>query len=149
MTTAPPPASPLPGRRGRAQPAGGPVDRVPDRATVDLLGVLAYGELSAFDRLAEDARLAPTLGGRADPVRDGGGGDRPLRAAATTDLRAMGVTIEEAMGPFVAALDTSTPRPRPRSWLEALVKAYVGDWMAADFYREVATWVSGDTGALV
>ena len=28
---------------------------------VDLLGVLAYGELSAFGRLAEDARLAPTL----------------------------------------------------------------------------------------
>ena len=35
------------------------------RATVDLLGVLAYGELSAFDRLAEDARAAPTLSGRA------------------------------------------------------------------------------------
>jgi hypothetical protein len=34
-----------------------------DRATVDLLGVLAYGELSAFDRLAEDARAAPTLPG--------------------------------------------------------------------------------------
>ena len=38
---------------------------VPDPATVDLLGVLAYGELSAFDRLAEDARTAPTLAGRA------------------------------------------------------------------------------------
>ena len=32
---------------------------------VDLLGALAYGELSAFDRLAEDARTAPTLAGRA------------------------------------------------------------------------------------
>ena len=28
---------------------------------VDLLGVLAYGELSAFDRLSEDANQAPTL----------------------------------------------------------------------------------------
>ena len=28
------------------------------RATVDLLGVLAYGELSAFDRISEDARGA-------------------------------------------------------------------------------------------
>ncbi|MGE0300850.1 MAG: ferritin-like fold-containing protein, partial [Pseudonocardia sp.] len=36
-----------------------------DRAVVDLLGVLAYGELSAFDRLSEDARSAPTLAGRA------------------------------------------------------------------------------------
>lgn len=32
---------------------------------VDLLGVLAYSELSAFDRLAEDARTAPSLAGRA------------------------------------------------------------------------------------
>jgi hypothetical protein len=28
-----------------------------DQATVDLLGVLAYGELTAFERLASDARL--------------------------------------------------------------------------------------------
>ena len=27
---------------------------------VDLLGVLAYGELSAFDRMAADARYSPT-----------------------------------------------------------------------------------------
>ena len=30
-------------------------------AVLDLLGALAYGELSAFERLAEDAKLAPTL----------------------------------------------------------------------------------------
>ena len=29
-------------------------------AVVDLLGALAYGELAAFERLAEDAKLAPT-----------------------------------------------------------------------------------------
>jgi hypothetical protein len=32
--------------------------------TVELLGVLAYGELSAFDRMSADARHAPTLTGR-------------------------------------------------------------------------------------
>ena len=36
-----------------------------DAALIDLLGALAYGELTAFDRLAEDARMAPTLSGRA------------------------------------------------------------------------------------
>ena len=36
-----------------------------DPAVVDLLGALAYAELSAFDRLAADARSAPTLTGRA------------------------------------------------------------------------------------
>ena len=30
-------------------------------AVVDLLGVLAYGEISAFERLAEDSKMAPTL----------------------------------------------------------------------------------------
>jgi hypothetical protein len=146
MTTAPPPASPS-RDAGVGQPSGGPVTR-PDPATVDLLRVLAYGELSAFDRLAEDARQAPTLAGRA-----------ALSAMAAAEighfrllddhLRAMGVTIEEAMGPFVAPLDSYHASTRPRSWLESLVKAYVGDGLAADFYREVSTWVSGDTGALV
>ena len=36
-----------------------------DTALIDLLGALAYGELTAFDRLADDARMAPTLSGRA------------------------------------------------------------------------------------
>ena len=29
-------------------------------AVVDLLGAVAYGELSAFERLVDDAKLAPT-----------------------------------------------------------------------------------------
>ena len=34
-------------------------------AVVDLVGLLAYAELTAFDRLVDDARLAPTLEDRA------------------------------------------------------------------------------------
>ena len=30
-------------------------------AVVDLLGAIAYGEMSAFERLSEDAKMAPTL----------------------------------------------------------------------------------------
>src|SRR4051812_50178482 len=33
-------------------------------AVVDLLGVIAYGELSAFERLVDDAKLAPSLRGK-------------------------------------------------------------------------------------
>jgi hypothetical protein len=138
MTASPPPVA------GHV----GEVARSPDRATIDLLGVLAYGELSAFDRLAEDARRAPTLSGRA-----------ALSAMAAAEighfrlledhLRGLGVPVEEAMAPFVAPLDEYHASTRPRSWLESLVKAYVGDGLAADFYREVSTWVSGTTGALV
>jgi hypothetical protein len=139
MTTASPP--PVAGGTG-------PATRSPDRATVDLLGVLAYGELSAFDRLAEDARGAPTLAGRT-----------ALSAMAAAEmghfrliedhLRGLGVAVDDAMAPFVAPLDAYHASTRPRSWVESLVKAYVGDGLAADFYREVSTWVSGTTGALV
>ncbi len=41
------------------------MDTVDEQAVIDLLGVLSYAELTAFDRLAEDARMAPTLDGRA------------------------------------------------------------------------------------
>jgi len=41
-------------------------------AIADLLGALAYGELCAFDRLVDDARMAPTLIGRAHDVAENG-----------------------------------------------------------------------------
>ncbi|HEX4018978.1 MAG TPA: ferritin-like fold-containing protein, partial [Frankiaceae bacterium] len=38
----------------------------PGRAgLIDLLGALAYGELSAFERMASDSRMAPNMGDRA------------------------------------------------------------------------------------
>ena len=53
------------------------------------------------------------------------------------------------MRPFVAPFDAYHASTAPRTWLESLVKAYVGDGLAADFYREVAGWLSGPTGELV
>lgn len=41
----------------------------PDAAVVDLLGVLACGELLAFERLAHDAALAPTIEDKAELAR--------------------------------------------------------------------------------
>jgi tRNA-(MS[2]IO[6]A)-hydroxylase (MiaE)-like len=117
-------------------------------AIVDLLGALAYGELSAFDRLADDARMAPTLDGRAQ-----------MSAMAAVEmshygmladrLTMLGVSPSAAMEPFVAALETYHSLTEPSTWLESLVKAYVGDGMAADFYREVAEFVDADTRGLI
>jgi hypothetical protein len=119
-----------------------------EEGVVDLIGALAYGELSAFDRLAEDARTAPTLAGRAD-----------LSAMAAAEighytlleryLADHGVVIEDAMRPFVAGFDNFHESTAPKSWLESLVKAYVGDGLAADFYREVAEWLDDENKALV
>ena len=72
---------------------------------VDLLGVLAYAELAAFLRLAEDAALlAPTLTDRAalgDVAATEYGHFRLLRDR----LASLGADPEEAMAPFVAAID--------------------------------------------
>ena len=118
------------------------------RATVDLLGVLAYGDLSAFDRLAEDARTAPSIDGRA-----------ALSAMAAAEmghyglierfLAGHGIDVQDAMRPFIGHFDTWHASTAPRSWLESLVKAYVGDGLAADLYREIASWLDPETSALV
>lgn len=128
-------------------PPDGAVDVASD-AVVDLLGALAYGELSAFDHLGDDARLAPTLTARAQ-----------MSAMAATEYRhyellarqlaVLGVDPEQAMAPFVAAVETYHSLTEPSTWLEAVVKAYVGDGLAADFYREVATFVGRETEQLI
>ena len=64
-------------------------------------------------------------------------------------LVSLGVNPMEAMRPFQAPLDAFHDQTAPSDWLEGLVKAYVGDGMANDFYREVAAYVDADTRALV
>jgi hypothetical protein len=53
------------------------------------------------------------------------------------------------MAPFVAALETYHSLTKPVTWLESVVKAYVGYGLAGDFYREVAALVDDDSGALI
>lgn len=123
--------------------------RSPSRqAVIDLLGVLAYGELTAFDRLAADARMAPTLAGRAALAEMAAAeiGHFTRLKGALTDL---GVDPDAAMFPFIRSFDAFHDSTRPSTWLEGLVKAYVGDGLAADFYREVAGWLDEPTRDLV
>jgi hypothetical protein len=117
-------------------------------AVIDLLGVLAYAELTAFDRLAEDARLAPTLDGRAALARMAAAEIGHLEWL-TGRLSELGADVTEAMTPFVPALDAFHDSTRASTWLEGLVKAYVGDGLAADFYREVAAFLPQPDRALV
>ena len=127
---------------------GGPTSDVPAGAVVELLGVLAYAELTAFDRLAEDSRMAPTLAGRAAVARMAAA-EMGHFARLSARLRELGVEPTAAMAPFTAALDAFHDGTRPSSWLEGLVKAYVGDGLAADFYREVAVFLPAPDRALV
>jgi hypothetical protein len=117
-------------------------------AVVDLLGAIAYGEMSAFERLAEDAKMAPDLEDKAE-----------LAVMASRELNhfiglkdrlaELGADPFEAMKPFQVPIDAFHVHTAPRDWLEGLVKAYVGDGLAADFYREVAAFVDAGTRELI
>ncbi|MFJ2028957.1 ferritin-like fold-containing protein [Streptosporangium sp. NPDC087985] len=115
----------------------------------DLLGVLAYAELTAFLRLAEDAtRHAPSLGDRA-ALGDLAATEYAHFRLLHDRLTSLGVDPEEAMAPFVGPLDGWHTQTTPGDWLEVLVKAYVGTGIALDFYREAAARVDAETRRLV
>lgn len=127
---------------------GVPAPATLDAATVDLLGVLAYGELTAFERLASDAQLAPTV---EDKIALGTMANAEFAhfRQLHDHLLARGVDPVGAMAPFVDPLDAFHDSTQPADWYEGLIKAYVGDGMATDFYREVSTYVKDEETRLL
>ena len=117
-------------------------------AVVDLLGVLAYGELSAFERIAADAAMSPTL---ADTVALSGMAAAEFRhyEELSRRLGELGVDPLIAMAPFRTPIDDFHVHTKPSDWLEGLVKAYVGDGIGMDFYREIAARLDPATRDLV
>jgi tRNA-(MS[2]IO[6]A)-hydroxylase (MiaE)-like len=115
---------------------------------VDLLGLLAYAELDAYFRLTEDAALAPTLTDRAALAGMAVAEFGHFRLLCD-QLSVLGAQPDQAMLPFAPALDAFHARTAPADWLEGLVKAYVGDGIAGDFYRTVAELVDPRTRELV
>jgi hypothetical protein len=117
-------------------------------AVVDLLGAIAYGELSAFERLVDDAKLAPTV---RDKVEMGAMASLEFGHVSRLHdrIRALGSDPFDAMAPFEAAIDLFHAHTAPSDWYEGLVKAYVGDGLAADFYREIAAYLDAGTRDLI
>ena len=124
---------------------GGTSDTAPARTVPadhpgvnELFSLLAYGEVAAFYRLTDEARMAPDLRGRINMA---------LMAAAQMEhyellrstLESRGVDVLTAMGRYASALENYHRLTMPSTWLEALVKTYVGDAMAADLYLAIAT----------
>src|SRR5436309_2758877 len=113
------------------------------QAVVDLLAVLAYGELSAFGRLAEDASLAPTVVDQA-ALSEMAVAEFGHFVKLRERLVALGEDPQEAIAPFVEPLNAFHESTAAGDWLEGLVKAYVGDGFAADFYREVVGFLDDE-----
>jgi hypothetical protein len=117
-------------------------------AVVDLLGAVSYGEISAFERLAEDARMAPSLEDKL-AIASMASAEFGKVAALHTRISELGTDPFVAMAPFRDAIDLFHEHTAPADWFESLVKAYVGDGMADDFYREIAAFLDTETRDLV
>jgi hypothetical protein len=114
----------------------------------ELFALLAYGEVAAFYRLTDEARMAPDLRGRismASMAAAEMGHYELLRDA----LESRGVDVVPAMSKYASALDAYHRLTTPSTWLEALVKTYVGDALAADLYLEIADGLPDDVADVV
>ena len=136
---------------GTADPApetGALADPAYREAVVDLLAAITYSEISAFDRLAEDSLMAPSLEDKLAVARMAAVelGHVDLLQARIAEL---GADPYAAVAPFRPAVDRFHEHTAPSDWWESLVKAYVGDGLAADFYREIAAYLDPRTRDVV
>lgn len=117
-------------------------------AVVDLLAVLAVSELTAFERMAADSVLAPSF---ADKASMGELATNEFKhfIALRNRLVELGADPEIAMEPFRQTLEDFHAKTKPTDWLEGLMKAFVGDGIGLDFYREISSYVDPRTRELV
>ncbi|CAN3127870.1 Hydroxylase [Mycobacterium sp. smrl_JER01] len=147
MTSTPPDAAP-------SVPAGEPKDSAAPRVSADhpgieeLFALLAYGEVAAFYRLTEEAKMAPNLSGRIN-MASMAAAEMNHYEVLRDALARRGVDIVPAMTRYASALENYHRLTTPSTWLEALVKTYVGDALAADFYLEIADVMPGEVADVV
>lgn len=119
-----------------------------DQFVLDLLGGIAYQELSAFEHLSSDARYSPTLKDRAILGRMAVSEFGHFEMVCTR-IEAMGLDPELAMHPFARIVDSFHSRTRPGDWHESLMKAYVVDALNEDFYAGLATNLDEETRKVI
>lgn len=133
--------------RGSAGPAG-LGDEAYRTAVLDLLGLLAHGELTTFARLANDAEHAPDLAGRITLSRMAAGELSHL-AVIEQFVTRLGGELEAVMLSYADVLGDFEARTVPRDWWERLMKTYVGYGLVTDFEREVSGRLDAQTHAIV
>ncbi|MCV7251987.1 hydroxylase [Mycolicibacterium fluoranthenivorans] len=114
----------------------------------ELFALLAYGEVAAFYRLTEEARMAPNLAGRISMASMAAAEMRHYELLRDA-LAERHVDVVPAMTKYASALENYHRLTTPSTWLEALVKTYVGDALAADFYLEIAHVLPDDAAGVV
>jgi rubrerythrin len=118
-----------------------------NKALVQVLGAVAYGELKAYELAKADAQAAPDEETR-----------RRFRKVAAEELRhhkgfvarleAMGADPERAMRPYRTALDRYHGRQQADAVSEA-VFAYLGEGVADDLLQWLRQVADADTAAFI
>ena len=114
----------------------------------ELFALLAYGEVVAFYRLTEEAKMAPDLRGRIS-MASMAAAEMAHYEVLSDALERRGVDVVPAISKYASALDSYHRLTTPSTWLEALVKTYVGDALAADFYLQVADGLPDEVADVV
>src|SRR5208283_2985139 len=114
----------------------------------ELFAVLAYGEIAAFYRLTDEARMAPDLRGRIS-MASMAAAEMQHYGLLRDALESRGVDVVSAMSKYVSALENYHRLTMPSTWLEALVKTYVGDALAAGLYLEIADGLPDEVADVV
>jgi hypothetical protein len=138
----------MPESSGSADGSGLTKDPAYLAAVMELLGAVAYGEISAFERMADDSRLAPTLEDKV-ALATMASSEFGKVARLHQRVRDLGGDPFEAMAPFRSPIDDFHAHTTPADWFEGLVKAYVGDGLVDDFYREIARVLDPETRDLI
>ncbi|MGV0993731.1 MAG: ferritin-like fold-containing protein [Mycobacterium sp.] len=114
----------------------------------ELFALLAYGEVAAFYRLTDEARMAPDLRGKINMARMAAA-EMAHYETLRDALESRGVDVLPAMTRYAPTLENYHRLTMPSTWMEALVKTYIGDALAADFYRQIADVLPDEVAAIV
>lgn len=106
-------------------------------AQSQLLGLVAYASLSAFEQTAAASAIAPQVEQKLVLGRLAAQRFTHLGRLEAT-LAAAGGDVTRAMAPFVTPVDGFNHHTRPEDWAQALVKLCVVGGLVADFAAEVA-----------
>lgn len=96
--------------------------------------------------MAVDSDLAPTLTLKSSMA--GSAHTEHAVLVPSKDMGARGIDAEAAMAPFDAVRGLPRAHEAP-GLIEGLVKAFVGDGIAKDFYREMSAFVDDETRAVM
>ncbi|NDK89492.1 hydroxylase [Gordonia desulfuricans] len=108
-----------------------------DGAIAKLFAVLLAGEYAAFYRLVAESSMAPDEDAGIAIARMATSEFAHYEMLAEQVTR-RGLDPVESVVRYRKVFDQYHDATTPKTWLEALVKAYVADGLAADFYNELS-----------